>query len=713
MDAKIKVSGNIISELSDKIPSNIIAINELIKNAYDAGAPKVLIKLDQTNKLLTITDDGSGMDKSDIDKLFHISNSEKRYGKINQYDRITQGAKGLGFLSVFKFGGQVTWKTKKADKGFRFSADLAEIVKIQDVSEYSIEIIDCPEIPKGTTIEINIDDYNLKTLTDYFSDEKNYQKVVNSFFDSKFIIELVIGNRRFSNINPVNLKSQLPEKQILYVTYDSDTGDISFNHKGCKLKTEHLPTPSPLYKIKSEIMIFSFAAYDKGKIDKLFFNPSDALTPLIYVNSNIFNNYTLFDPNIMQTVKKSYVLAQMIGFININSADSMMNFNSDRTQFLQNQLTDEITIFLSDFNKAIQEIGSKLKKQIDNRDYLTVKALPYAKRNATEIELQDLISNDYEFKSKVLICKKSDKVEFSIFGSTISIPILPEEKSTQPANGGSSSRGGKTPPPSNGNRGKSVPAFIKLKQQTKRIQVNSPQIDLILEIDVARDSNAQNIPTSSIEVRMDGVTLTPPILNSISAEKMIKIEFRYTDPTTGPVSAMLTIEIYQPVANMDAQTNGDGLFMLPTNKEYTLNIDNTIANLFTQLKKLSVDDYLEVIACCVRPIFEISIDSLQKSGKFSALILRGNNLVGIVNIVEFITSDNKFLSAISNKTGIDYNSLKNLITVRNFEGLVDDANLGAHKSTMYIKEVDIRNLIHKMKFFLVVVNEMLTNPSIT
>ena len=41
MQSRVTISGNIVSELSEKIPSNIIALNELIKNAYDAGAPSV------------------------------------------------------------------------------------------------------------------------------------------------------------------------------------------------------------------------------------------------------------------------------------------------------------------------------------------------------------------------------------------------------------------------------------------------------------------------------------------------------------------------------------------------------------------------------------------------------------------------------------------------------------------------------------------------
>lgn len=57
----VKVSGNIIKELSEKIPSNNVALNELIKNAYDADASKIEITIDTINHKLTIFDNGSGM----------------------------------------------------------------------------------------------------------------------------------------------------------------------------------------------------------------------------------------------------------------------------------------------------------------------------------------------------------------------------------------------------------------------------------------------------------------------------------------------------------------------------------------------------------------------------------------------------------------------------------------------------------------------------
>ena len=44
--SKFKFSGSILKELSEKIPSVVIALNELIKNSYDAGANFVEIVID-------------------------------------------------------------------------------------------------------------------------------------------------------------------------------------------------------------------------------------------------------------------------------------------------------------------------------------------------------------------------------------------------------------------------------------------------------------------------------------------------------------------------------------------------------------------------------------------------------------------------------------------------------------------------------------------
>jgi len=79
-----KVAGGIIGELSEKIPSNLVALNEIIKNSYDAGAKNVSLVFDATNKIFRITDDGLGMNEQNIQELLHISKSSKQYGELNK-----------------------------------------------------------------------------------------------------------------------------------------------------------------------------------------------------------------------------------------------------------------------------------------------------------------------------------------------------------------------------------------------------------------------------------------------------------------------------------------------------------------------------------------------------------------------------------------------------------------------------------------------------
>lgn len=185
MNAKITVSGNIVGELSEKIPSNIIALNELIKNAYDAGATEICINLDIKENKLIITDNGEGMDEKDINTLFHISNSEKVYGEKSKYNRLIQGSKGLGFLSVFKFGEMVRWRTYK-ERGLTFSVDFHDLVRSQNISEFMIDIKEERTIKQGTQIVIDLNEYNSKSLLEYLNIEKNYKKILNSFIDSTF-----------------------------------------------------------------------------------------------------------------------------------------------------------------------------------------------------------------------------------------------------------------------------------------------------------------------------------------------------------------------------------------------------------------------------------------------------------------------------------------------------------------------------------------------
>ncbi len=94
------------------------AVLELVKNAYDAGAQNLDIIFNNTNNgvVLTICDDGSGMDDNDI-KLswMHVGKSTRGYYD-EKNDRIYAGSKGIGRFALSRLGREVEMVTKKENK---------------------------------------------------------------------------------------------------------------------------------------------------------------------------------------------------------------------------------------------------------------------------------------------------------------------------------------------------------------------------------------------------------------------------------------------------------------------------------------------------------------------------------------------------------------------------------------------------------------------
>ena len=109
------------------ITNDLVAIFELVKNAYDANAKKVNIKFKDIksktkNSKILILDDGDGMSKEDIiNKWLFVGYSEKKLtekqledfrSKINS-KRIFAGAKGIGRFSCDRLGSKLIIYTKK------------------------------------------------------------------------------------------------------------------------------------------------------------------------------------------------------------------------------------------------------------------------------------------------------------------------------------------------------------------------------------------------------------------------------------------------------------------------------------------------------------------------------------------------------------------------------------------------------------------------
>ncbi|HCF6874124.1 TPA: sensor histidine kinase [Pseudomonas aeruginosa] len=100
----------------ESISSSLVAISELVKNAYDADAEVVEISfkgLDTDQPTLTITDDGDGMNKEHlIQKWMRIGTTHKSESGVSNKRRVYTGAKGLGRLGIDRLCSRLSLFTK-------------------------------------------------------------------------------------------------------------------------------------------------------------------------------------------------------------------------------------------------------------------------------------------------------------------------------------------------------------------------------------------------------------------------------------------------------------------------------------------------------------------------------------------------------------------------------------------------------------------------
>lgn len=169
----LKVDARLISQLGEAlIDSNKVALMELIKNSSDADATICKINIDtffeneQGRGRIVIEDNGSGMNDYIIENSFlKIASSFKNnYQKISpKYNRIAQGNKGIGRLSLNKLGRSVK-VTTKLDTDF-----LLENYKSLDLSNgYGNDNIDNilrDNHDKYYNFEINWEDFNSENVS--------------------------------------------------------------------------------------------------------------------------------------------------------------------------------------------------------------------------------------------------------------------------------------------------------------------------------------------------------------------------------------------------------------------------------------------------------------------------------------------------------------------------------------------------------------------
>lgn len=133
------------------IGSPRLAVFELVKNAYDADAGEVVVRLDFGSggePTIQVTDDGTGMSPDVISEIWLVPGNDHRQRQRAElrrtpiHGRLPLGEKGLGRFAVHKLGERISMVTR-AD-GYRecvVQIDWSELVAKPYLDEAKVEII--------------------------------------------------------------------------------------------------------------------------------------------------------------------------------------------------------------------------------------------------------------------------------------------------------------------------------------------------------------------------------------------------------------------------------------------------------------------------------------------------------------------------------------------------------------------------------------------
>jgi signal transduction histidine kinase len=257
----------------DLITDDNIAVLELVKNSFDAGSKKVVIKLlnlkknddneegespTETNSKIIVEDTGSGMSEKDIeDKWLNIAYSEKKQNR-EQFGRLLAGNKGVGRFSCDKLGRYLNLYTRKKNNSYvhlfidwsKFEIENEKDLEIQKIpivkeiitpSKFKSQTGFAP-FENGTILEIS----NLRepwNVAKIITLRRNLEKLINpnqAFRKSTFEIEIVAeefkkddkGKEDFEKVNG-KVKNKIFEK----LNFRTSSIDSFIDSKGKTITT--------------------------------------------------------------------------------------------------------------------------------------------------------------------------------------------------------------------------------------------------------------------------------------------------------------------------------------------------------------------------------------------------------------------------------------------------------------------------------------------
>lgn len=230
---RMTVDLNVLDHLAEGLYSSVAAVlTEAVANAWDADAEEVHIEFDLQNDVISISDDGNGMNLGEINEHFLRVGYRRRQdnGDRTRKGRLVMGRKGIGKLSLMSIADVIEVRSKKKEEepvGLRIVVPRLRKAMEESRSEYNPEPIDVyeQEFEKGRGTDIRVSKLRRKRLRE-LSAESLGRRLARRFS--------IIGSRDFRVFVNGKEVTAHDREDLKFVEYIWTFGDTELDISSCR-----------------------------------------------------------------------------------------------------------------------------------------------------------------------------------------------------------------------------------------------------------------------------------------------------------------------------------------------------------------------------------------------------------------------------------------------------------------------------------------------
>ena len=333
---------------------------------------KIFIKPDKENRTLTITDNGIGMDKDDLENnLGTIASSGsykfKQEMSEKQDDIDIIGQFGVGFYSAFMVAKKITVVTKKygCDTAYKWESDGADGYEITETERDEI----------GTTIVLEIKDNTEEENYDEFLEQYRIQGLIKKYSD--YIRYPIMMDMTHSRVKEETKDSEKPEYEDYTETetlnsmlpiWQRAKKDVKQEEYDNFYREKFMAMDKPLHTIVTSVEgVVTYKA--------LLFIPSQA--PYDYYTKEYKKGLQLYSSGVLIMENCEELLPEHFRFVKgiVDSADLSLNISREMLQHdrhlitiaqnIEKKIKNELTSMLANdrekYEKFFNAFGRQLK----------------------------------------------------------------------------------------------------------------------------------------------------------------------------------------------------------------------------------------------------------------------------------------------------------------------------------------------------------------